>query len=135
MDIEKLAEVSEDEGVEVHLRNRDGALEYEDAEQTKPVVMTVAGQFSKRYKKAVRVQQERNLKKRSFNIDVDYLEQAPLEIEAACIVEWPFTSGGKPFPITSGNWSAILSRCPWYQAQVRDGIERYASFFENASTS
>jgi hypothetical protein len=130
MDIDTLAEVSEDEGVIVHLRDRDGKLEYDG---DKPVTMKVAGQYSERYRKAQRAITERNLKKRSSGIDVDYLEKVPLELEAACIVEWPFSASGKPLPVSPTNWSAIIGKRPWYRPQIREAIERYTDFFAENS--
>lgn len=132
MEINAVEEYSEDEGVTITLRDREGNPEEDNG---KPLTLKLAGQYSKRYQKAVRHQREKNLKKRSFQIDVDYLEEAPKEIEAACIIEWPFTSGGQPWPITTKNYSALLRVKPWYQDQIREGIERYASFFSANSAS
>ena len=129
MDLKDLKTTNEDEGVILHLKDRNDAPEFDNEN---PLTMLVAGRYSTRYKAAQRKQSERSYR-RGAALKPEDMEQALLSIEAACIIEWPFTSEGQPFPITKDNWAAIIDVCPWYQAQVRNAIENYARIKASAA--
>lgn len=137
MDISTLDTVSEDDGTLVHLKSVTGDLLYDgEGESRTPVTIRVAGTYSERYRKAQKRLKERNIRaaRRNEDFDVDTLDAGSLELEVAAIIEWTFTSGGQPFPITATNWKALISRQPQWQEQVATAMTDHARFFTTSST-
>lgn len=140
MDISTISTVSEDEGTFVHFKDvageplYDGLLPAEgEADTRTPVGAWVAGTYSKRHRTAKRKFKEKGWKaaRRGEDLlDIDRLEAADLEIEAACIIRWTFTAGGEPFPITADNWGALVKKQPQWQDQLTAAMTDHARFFK-----
>jgi hypothetical protein len=135
MNISKSKEVShrEDEGAVVEIRDPAGEKMYQDDAQSKPVVITVAGTYSARYRRAADVNRDRMLKQRRNQLDGDQLNQQSLELVAACILSWDgFTAdidgAEQPYPLTKANAVALLAECPWIREQVEAAMNDHASF-------
>jgi hypothetical protein len=121
----------EDEGTPVHIRNEAGELQYEN---DKPVTITVAGSYSKTYRKATEAQRDKSLKQRRSVPTGEQLSRQALEILASCIVSWEgFTSQGKPFGYSKENAIALLDSAPWIREQCEEALYDHASFFPKAS--
>lgn len=136
MDITTVATVSEDEGTVVHLKDAAGELLYDvDGEKKTPVEMVVAGTYSSSYRKAQKKVRARNIKavRRNEEWDEDTLEERELELEVACILKWPFTANGQPFPITVENYKAIIAKQPQWQGQVQAAMNDHARFLAKKS--
>lgn len=133
MDIEKLAKATDDEGVIVHFRDRNGEPLFEE-DKTTPVTARVLGIFSKASRKAERRQQNEMLRRRRTTLDAQTVDEMALEREAACIAEWTFTQGGKLLDVSPENWKLILGVQPQFQQQVRDAMESQADFFVKSKT-
>jgi len=132
MDITTVGTVAEDEGTLVHLKDVAGELLFDgEGEAQTPVTIRVAGTYSKRYRTAQKKLKERNIRaaRRNEDFDADKLDDGTVELEVACIMEWSFTSGGQPFPITAGNWKALVAKQPQWQDQVSTAMTDHARFF------
>lgn len=134
MDISKLSTVAEDDGVVVHLKDATDEPMFDGTgEDAKPVTLRVAGVYSSFYRAIARKETERGIlrARRTGNksVDVEELEESRIREQAACIREWSFQSGGKPFPITADNWKALLAMQPQWQQQVHEAMHDHAAFF------
>lgn len=131
MDISTIGTVSEDAGTVVHLKDIEGDLLFDVNGETKsPVTIRVAGTYSERYRKAQKKVADRNLQRarRGQDFDSDTLDEGTFALEAACIIEWSFTASGQPFPITAGNWAALVAKQPQWQGQIQRAMGDHASF-------
>lgn len=134
IDIKELVPVSQEEGAVVRLRDVDGKLEVD--ENGNPVTIRVAGEYSKRYKKAIAKLRNDAKQRGNFRTDEEDLSELfVLTTQTYCIIAWDFASDGQPWPITVENWKALLAIRPHYQKQVQAAIEEYASFFAKPSNS
>jgi hypothetical protein len=136
MDITTVTTVSEDAGTLVHLKDVAGELLYDGEGDAKtPVTIRVAGTYSERYRRAQKRLKDRNLRgaRRGEEFGADTLDAGTIELEAACIVEWTFTAGGQPFPITANNWTALVAKQPQWQEQVSAAMTDHARFFASSS--
>lgn len=134
MDVGKLGAVSDDDGVVVHFKDRSGEPMY-DEDGVTPVTARVVGIYSAQHRKIERRQSNQMLKSRRMQVDADQVEAMQIEREAACIVEWSFTEGGRPFPISADSWAAILKLEPQFQQQVKEAMENPSAFFVKPSTT
>ena len=131
MDILSLSTVSEDDGTVVHLKDVSGNPLYDGPDDTKPVVMRIAGTYSARYRKAqkaVRDAQTRAMR-RGGSLDGEQIDAAQYELEAACILEWTFTIGTSAYPISPENWRAIAEKQPQWREQVQNAMGDHERFF------
>jgi hypothetical protein len=125
----------EDEGVVIQLKDVTGEPQYfGDAENSKPVTMTVAGTYSPTYRKAVAANRDKWLRQRSREMDGDQMDKQSLRTAAACIKGWDgLFSGGAPVPCTKDNVVALLDEAPWIREQVEAAMTDHASFFPKPS--
>lgn len=133
MEIGAIGQVSEDEGVLVHMKDAAGNPLFEGEGDAKtPVNWRIAGTYSKRYRAAQRASKEKNLRaaRRNEDFDVDDLDAVQIGLEVACIMEWHLTSGGVPFAITAENWKAVIDLQPQWQQQVQKASADHAAFFK-----
>ena len=131
MDISTLGTVNEDDGIVLHLKDVQGELMYDGEGDSKtPVVIRHAGTYSKTYRKALADVIKKNSKaaRRGVTLDAESAELAALTVEAACIFEWTFTSGSRPFPITPDNWRALIDKQPQFQDQLRESMSDHERF-------
>lgn len=133
LDITELSSVSEDEGIDVPLKDVLGEpMTVGSGESATPLVLRVAGAYSDRYRAAQKKLTNARIqaaKRGKGELDADALDDSERLLEAACILAWPFTSGGQPYPITAANWSTLLSKQPQWQAQVWAAMHDHAGFF------
>lgn len=131
MDIEQLASVpdTEDAGRSVTLKDVAGKPMLDASGQ--PLTIVVAGSFSPRYRAAqLKVRNARlTARLEETQTTAETFDAQERAIQAACIVSWPFTSGGKPFAITDRNWTALLAKQPQWEAQVVEVMADHAGFF------
>lgn len=136
MDVSTVTTVSEDEGTFVHFKDVTGNLLFDgEGEAKTPVGARVAGTYSERYRKALKKVKERNLRaaRRNEEYDADTMDDRTFELEAACLIEWTFTTNGQPFPITPDNWKAIVAKQPQWQGQVDQAMNDHARFLARKS--
>jgi len=131
MDIAELDTVAEDDGIVVTLKDVTGEpMIATDTQQ--PLTLKVAGAFSDRYRAAQKRLTNKRIqatKRGAGDLDADAIEDNELALEAACIIEWPFVSGGQPFPISLTNWKALVQKQPQWQGQVWSAMHDHAGFF------
>ena len=132
---DKTVEEREDEGVELHVRDEAGEKLYADTPSGKiPVVITVAGTYSKTYRRAAEANRDRAAKSR--RMDGDAMERQGLELVAKCILGWKgfFTDDActQLYALTKQNAIALLQGAPWIREQVEAAMMDHASFLRTA---
>lgn len=125
----------EDEGQVVHVTGPDGEpAYYMDGDERKPVTITVAGSYSKTYRRAEEGQRRRNLKRRSTKVTPAQLDRNRRELIASCVLDWQgFFEAGRPLPCTKENVMRVLSAAKWIQYDVEAAMEDHAAFFDGSS--
>lgn len=137
MDISQIMSVSEreDRGTVVHVRDAVGELQYQEADPTRPVTITVAGTFSKRYQDTLAGHRDALFKQRRATLSGEQLTQQQIELVAACIISWDgFTLNGAPFPCTMENAVMVLKSAHWIRQELEEAMGDHASFFTSSST-
>ena len=125
----------EDEGTVVHVEDETGEKLYQDAEQTKPVTITIAGTYSSRYRRITDTNGDKAWKKRG-GMDAADSRRTALETIAACILAWDgFTSDGEEFPLTKANAVTLLDACPWIRDKVEKAMTSHELFTAPVSLS
>lgn len=125
----------EDEGTVVHVRGSDGEPMYFGKDDAEPVTITVAGTYSKAYRRAVDAQRERLVKQRRVTLTGEALAKQQLELVAACVLAWSgIVDAGKPLPCEKPNVLRLLTAAPWIREQVEEAMQDHAGFFGSSST-
>lgn len=127
----------EDEGVVINVRDANGdELFYGEGAAKKAVTITVAGTYSKTYRRATDAQRERMMKQRRVSLSGDQLAKQQLELVAACVLAWDgFVSNGQPYECTKANVISLLDSAPWIREQVEEAMNDHQSFFPSNSES
>jgi hypothetical protein len=131
MDISSIGTVNEDDGIVLHLKDINDELMYDGTGDAQtPVTIRHGGTYSKVYRDALAAVVKSNSKvaRRGGVLDAETAERAALRVEAACIFEWSFTAGGKPYPITPDNWKALVDKQPQWQDQLRVSMNDHERF-------
>ena len=127
----------EDAGTVVHLCGLDDELMFFTPEGPKakeqPVTITVAGSYSKRYRRAQNAQTTRAIKgggRRGSRITGESLREQRENLAAACVLAWEgFFDAGKPLDCTRENAAMVFERATWILEQVEAAQVDHASFF------
>jgi hypothetical protein len=128
-DISGIAPVTdrEDSGLVVHLRDESGELMYFGDDNTQPVTVTVAGTYSKRYRRALDAKIHKASKARSR--DREEIQHDALDVTAQCVIEWAgFFDGGLPLECTRVHAVRVLGAAVWIKDQVEAAMEDHAGF-------
>jgi hypothetical protein len=113
----------EDEGTVVHVMDENGKPLFEDGE---PVTITVAGSYSRIYRRVEEQIRKRPLRKK-LTSEVFY--EDTMEKTIACTLAWQgFKADGKPFELTRPNAHALYDNCPWIYDQVVEAMNDHALF-------
>jgi hypothetical protein len=136
LDIQKAADAAhvEDEGQVVHLHGPDGTpLYYTDGEEQKPVTITVAGTYSKRYRVGMNRNRDRMVKMRRAKVTGTMVEEQQIALIAHCILAWDgLFVGEKPVPLNEENAATLLTTVPWIREQVEEAMADHEAFFGNS---
>jgi hypothetical protein len=130
MDIKQAKSVSsrEDKGTVLHLKDECGVKMYDEADETKPVTITITGSYSVRAKRAMEAARDARTG-RIGHLDGEEAFAFNLEVLAACILDWQgFTADGQPYPYTRDNAIALLRDVPWIREQVQMAHNDHALF-------
>ena len=127
----------EDEGTVVNVRDAAGdEIFYGEGDAKKAVTITVAGSYSKTYRRALDAQRERMMKQRRGSLTAAQLAKQQLELTAACVIGWQgFLSNGQPYECSKENVIALLDSAPWVRDQVEEAMQDHQSFFSTSSAS
>lgn len=128
MDIKNARTVTtrEDRGTVVHLKDECGVRMFEDAEETKPVTITVVGSYSARSRRSLEAAREAVAARK---LDLDDAVEFNVEVLAGCITDWEgFTADGQPFPYTRENARVLLREVQWIREQVTIAHNNHALF-------
>ena len=136
-DLGAVAPVSdlEDEGTAVHLRDIDDELMYftpDGEKEERPVTITVAGSYSKRYRKAQNAHTTRTMKgaRRGTRVTGEALQEQMLDLAATCVIAWDgFFDAGKILSCNKENAVRVFQQAPWFLEQVQAAQVDHASFF------
>ncbi len=127
----------EDVGVEIHLHDlEEEDIWYTDREGNKhAVTMTVAGTFSKRYRKAEATMQTRRIKRRRIRITGEQLMDDTETLTASCVIGWSgfFDQHGHPIECNKTNVRRVFERFPHIRQQVQVAMEDHETFFKASS--
>lgn len=122
----------EDKGVTVHLRDEKRAPMY-DGDQ--PVTITVAGTYSKRYRRAMEALQDRRMRSPA-TADRESARRDALDVIAACVISWSgFYDGDKPAECNKPNAVKVLEHADWWREQIEAAMEDHAGFTGASSGS
>jgi hypothetical protein len=129
---EQQATSTEDEGTVVHIHDRTDRPMYWGDKGDKPVTITVAGTYSKQYRRAEEQIRKRPFKSRKLTGEVFYEEQ--IEKTVACTLAWDgFFTAGKPFELNRHNAAALYTTCPWVLDQVVEAMTDHGRFSATSS--
>jgi hypothetical protein len=152
MDIERTEQALaiEDDGIVIEIMDERGnpamyggtAVTQDDGtvvtEGELPVTITVAGTYSKKYRKAIEWQRQQVLAMRGKKMAGEQSLRMLSELVARCTIRWPlgaFTLGGGPLPFSVENGTTLYTRLPLVQEQVEAGMSDHAGFIAKNSPS
>lgn len=133
----------EDEGIDVaiilpngrpatYVVPKDGTEEVE----LRPVVIRVAGSYSKRYRDALERVRNQPAK---YTPPAEARERAAamqIEIEASCIISWQGVGrNNRLIDYTLEDAIEVLTKGAWIREQVQMGINDHAAFFNSSSSA
>lgn len=123
---------AEDEGQTFHVHDEHGdPLYYADQ---KPVTMTMAGTYSRRYRRAEEAMTNRRLKRRRRSLSAEEVRRDQLHLTASCALDWEgFFQGGTPIECTKDNAVKVLEVAPWIRDQAEQVMEDHAGFLQSSS--
>lgn len=108
-------EQAHEAGVTVHLEDEKGKPLYVDGDESRPVTVTVAGVYSRRFRRA---EEEANRKIARSRGKVTG-RQSVIEKAAACTLSWDgIFDHGKPVDCTPENAERLYKAAPWVLDQV-----------------
>jgi len=129
----------EDEGIFVHIRDHEGNLMYYrevGGDEDLPVGMTVAGEYSSRYKRVREAIVTRTLKRRGAPLSGQLVGAQATEQVVGCILSWQgWARGGQLLQLTPDNAHWLLKKLPYVQPQLETAMGDHAAFFEKHSRS
>lgn len=108
-------EQAHEAGVTVHVEDVNGKPLYIDGDESRPVVITVAGVYSRRYRRAEEEVNRRVARSRGKISG----RQTVIEKAAACTLRWDgIFDGGKPVDCTPESAERLYKAAPWVLDQV-----------------
>lgn len=120
----------EDEGRVVHLMGPHGPIMDGDV----PVTITVAGSYSRHFRDQQNRQRDRMLRQRRLKVTSDLVNDADLELQAACVLGWQgIEQDGKPLPCTFENAKMLLRALPDVREQVVEAMYDHEGFTRTSS--
>lgn len=128
----------EDEGIVVEIMGPTGDPEmFGDPEH--PVTITVAGTYSKKYRRADEWQRQQVIALRGRKLTGEASLRMLSEFVARCTLGWPlgaFVLDGAPLPFSLANAITLYDRLPLVREQVEAGMSDHAGFIKkNSPTS
>ena len=135
IDLTQSASVAEREdlGRTVHLKDDRDEPAYEG---DTPVTVTIAGSYSKRYRRTQETLTQRMFKRRQTQLTAEQFMANRVELVAACVLTWEgIRNGDKPLPCSRENATLLLNAAPWILAQLEDAQADHASFSPGSSTT
>jgi hypothetical protein len=122
----------EDEGQAVHIKDYPSGEPAFDGDQ--PVMVRIAGSYSKLYRKTQDAQTQRMIKRRQSSLTAEQLAQNRIDLVAACILGWEgFHSGRDAFPHTRENAALLLTKAPWILDQLWEAQQNHEGFSPGSS--
>jgi hypothetical protein len=119
----------ENEGTLIHLNDELGKPWYEGERK---VTITVAGSYSRIFRKAEEAIRRRPLKAGKLTSEKFYDEN--MEKAIACTLAWEgFELDGKPADLSRANIAKLYTNCPWVYDQVWEAMNDHQLFFRNDS--
>jgi hypothetical protein len=119
----------EDGGAVVHLNDEFGKPWYEGEQK---VTITVAGSYSKAYRRAEESIRRRPIKSGKITGEKFYDEN--VEKVIACTLGWEgFELNGKPAELTRDNVRTLYNACPWVLDQVVEAMNDHKLFSVSSS--
>jgi len=128
----------EDAGAVVHLRDLDDELMYyklDNDDEEEPVTITVAGSYSKKYKRAQNAQTTKAMKgaRRGTRVTGEALQEQLRDLASTCVLAWDgFFDKGEPMACERDNVVKVFERAPWILEQVQAAQVDHASFFRKS---
>ena len=134
-DLSKANKVSEreDAGSVVQIMDETGEPLFYGEGNDKPVTITVAGEFSRVYRRAEDAIRGQQLKRRG-NLTPQELRRQSIELLSRCVLAWEgFENAGQPLDCTRENVSAVLSSAEWIRKQVDQATTDHSAPFGKPS--
>lgn len=135
----------EDEGNTIHLRDENDELLYHrppgsgPKAEPLPVTITMAGTYSKKYRRARAAQMTKTVKKGrsgAIRITGELLEEQRDELVATCALAWDgFYSASKPVPCNKQNATDHFQAMPWIRDQAEEAMNDHEAFIKGSSLS
>lgn len=132
IDVKAKALEAEDEGIVVEILDElgDPAL---DADGN-PVTVTVAGEYSNKYRKAEEWQRKTLMRLRGKEQTGAESIAMQSELVARCTLAWSgFMQNGAVLPFTTANATMAFSKLPFVRKRVESAMSDHASFFAKGS--
>lgn len=124
----------EDEGLVVEIMDELGDPALDDAGQ--PVTVTVAGEYSNRYRKAEEWQRKTLMRLRGKEQTGAESIAMQSELVARCVLAWSgFTQNGASVPFSTATATMVFSRLSFVRKQVESSMSNHAAFFSKGSTN
>lgn len=93
------------------------------------VTVTVAGTYSKRYRRAMEQRADRRFRDQRRTVDPEAIRQEALEVVADCVLGWSgFVASGVPLDCSRPNVVKVFTVAPWIHEQVAAAMDDHASF-------
>jgi hypothetical protein len=124
----------EDEGITIEILDAKGDPAVDAAGQ--PVTITVAGSYSKKYRRAQEWQRQQLIALRGKKQTGEQALRMQSAFVARCTIRWSgFTRDQAELPFTVENAADLYDRLSFVQEQVEQGISDHVGFFAKRSTS
>ena len=124
----------EDEGIVVEIMDAQGDPIL-DAD-SKPVTVTVAGEYSTKYRKAEEWQRKTLMRQRGKEQTGAESLLMQAEFDARCCLGWSgLTQAGQALGFSTENATMAFSKLPFVRKRVESAMSDHAAFFAKGSTS
>lgn len=110
-----------------------------NADET-PMTVIIHGPYSKRYKKALRDQQQRRMKhvgrkSRSTTLSPEEIEEMTNDLLLTCIEDWQITlEGDEKLPFSRETAVEVFEEFPWVRDQLNAAMGDVGDFLEKPKT-
>ncbi len=122
----------EEQGQVIHVRDESGEPMYFGDDE--PVTITVAGTYSKRYRKALDARISKA--SRSRRREPEDVQRDALDVVAQCVLDWAgFHENGTALDCTRANVTRVLGLAVWIREQVEVAMDDHAAFGKASPTS
>jgi hypothetical protein len=124
----------EDDGIVVEIMDPQGDPAYDV--EGKPVTVTVAGEYSAKYRRAEEWQRKTLMRMRGKEQTGAESLEMQAEFIARCTLGWSgFTQAGQTLPFTTENATMVFVKLPFVRKRVESAMSDHAAFFAKGSTS